>query len=532
MNSDTTTLEASIQEAPASSESQLSKSDLQAAQELARRLVERPNSKDQIVLFLGAGCSRSSGIPLASELASTWLERCQSNEHYTLWRNNPSQYYGLIFDSAFKEYNERRNEISKIMRYARPAYGYYVLAKLLERDANGANSFRTILTTNFDDLLEQALTIHTHLRPQVIAFAENKGETSSVVSKIKDWLSIVKLHGDYRSATLNGHKEIEQHTKYFDGAVGSAIKNSTMVFIGYGGNDPGIASMFKRLNKNGHAPSNVYWVGNGIDSAVCKTFKNSQIHHININDFDGFMNMVLQCGKLPHLSLHRLSEFSEDYISYLIETESAYGASNPTGDWSHFVLNALSSDPQVGKNLMEKGYKQYPSCAAMLSAYAHYHKDKLDDYPTAMDFYQKALEIDKNHWRTHVHLATYWRDTTDRDLPEANKHCELASAIFDGDNNTKVIHFGILVALSETHKAQQLAEHLRSVPMTSENSLEFHFYNAFLDGTGASLQRVRDAVNKGGRTPDCEYKFILESDIGKKHQDHTELMELSGRMSK
>lgn len=514
--------------------------NLKAAKKLARMLTHRPDTDDRIVLFLGAGCSRSSGIPLAGELAATWVEKCSDEEDYTKWRANPGQYYGAIFDRAFDEYHERHKAVSEIIRHARPAFGYYVLAKLIERDIlKNRKTFQTILTTNFDDLLEQALTIHTSIRPQIISLPPRfeEGKASGQISldlktRINGWLSVVKLHGDYRSATLNGQQETEKLTHLFRAAIAQAVHNHTLVFIGYGGNDAGIADLFTQLREEDKiTPSKVYWLGDGSDNDVMKAFDTDKVQKIRLNDFDKFMHMMLAHGELPHLSLHRLSEFSEDYVSYLT-TVAGEPLSPALDDWSQYVIGALSmTNIDDGLKKMREGINLYPSCAPMLSSYAHYCKDKFADYDKAEEFYRRALKVDPNHWRTHVHMATYWRDKKNPDLAKAAELCRKAIEIYDKDINAHVIYFGILIALSNHDDAKKLAKDLSGIPKTKEIMLEFQYYSLFIDYSEEVFKSVSEQVNKGDRTPNCEYEFILNSQTGRKHTRRLALQSLAKEMT-
>lgn len=469
---------------------------------------------DRVILFLGAGCSYSSGVPLAEDLASVWRLNINHQAWREGWDSAPGKHYGEIFDAAFHGYNERRGAVREAMQYARPGFGYYVLAKLIENSFSQPDHgpFKTILTTNFDDLLEQALTIHTNIRPQVIGLLPDARKlVQHVGAAAASWLSILKLHGDYRSSMLNSTTETMKATKAFGANIGSIIANNALIFIGYGGNDNGIASMFAEAIKRGHEPFSVYWVGNSTDNIVADSLGGvRRKFHVNVDDFDLLMKELQDELELDHVSLHRLSEFSEDYVSYLADPVRAKTMKVRSDDWSHYLITALSADDdKEGLTIFTQGIRLYKSCAPLLSAYAHFCKDKFQDYKKAEKYYELALSADGRHWRTHTHYATMLRDRKQRrDLVGAAKRCMAALDIHSGDINTKIIMLGIEVALGNLQRASDLANDIRFRPMQSHHRLEFNYYMSFLDGGEANWLEVRRLLDNGIRTPDCEYDFL------------------------
>lgn len=144
-------------------------------------------------LILGAGASISSGI-------KGWAEQCKEYCMKNKLTVNDDDYI-----SALKEYFEQQHN-DKCVRYNTlyenflgkvPSYGYKHLATLIK---NGY--FKTIITTNYDDLLEQALL-------KIIPISKIKifvrGEVPDdyianyIQNDISHTINIIKLHGDIRS---------------------------------------------------------------------------------------------------------------------------------------------------------------------------------------------------------------------------------------------------------------------------------------------------------------------------------------------
>ncbi|MCB4761939.1 MAG: hypothetical protein LGB06_06750, partial [Sulfurovum sp.] len=131
------------------------------------------------VFFLGAGCSKSSGIPLAGELAVEWFlklkketykfdkfikkhlddkirklaeerlekEDLSDKEKYHQLRDKVVTLYFQLFEALFPDMIDRQKEIQRLTEGKYPGLGYYNLADLMKRKA-----FNVVMTTNFDDL--------------------------------------------------------------------------------------------------------------------------------------------------------------------------------------------------------------------------------------------------------------------------------------------------------------------------------------------------------------------------------------------
>jgi hypothetical protein len=127
-------------------------------------------SQQPFTWFLGAGCSRSSGILDAGGLVEKWLRELfdlqgNSGTGFETWITSnfpsfevksPALSYALTFARRHPSPVERQREIEMICSRGEPAYGYATLAQLLSHQDFG-RFCNTVLTTNFDDLIADAL---------------------------------------------------------------------------------------------------------------------------------------------------------------------------------------------------------------------------------------------------------------------------------------------------------------------------------------------------------------------------------------
>lgn len=152
------------------------------AQEFVRRLKNLLDGTDnRFIFFLGSGCSVSSGIPAAGPLARDWLLRLKKyqtgdEEGFEVWikdlfpdynEGDAALFYGRTIEKLFLTSDDRQKEIERLTENKDPGFGYVILAQLLSQERYGKNC-NTILTTNFDDLVADALYLYNNKKPLVI----------------------------------------------------------------------------------------------------------------------------------------------------------------------------------------------------------------------------------------------------------------------------------------------------------------------------------------------------------------------------
>jgi hypothetical protein len=270
--------------------------------EFTRRLRSlADNHENKIVFFIGAGCSISSGIPSAANLTKEWIkvlkmfevgdsisfdEWISSGERYKNYSDeNSSAFYANVINDLFPDEDQRQKEIERIVTQKDPRFGYATLASLLSDTKFGIN-FNKILTTNFDDLIADALYLYTNKKPLVIT--HESLIDFATLSSIKP--TIIKLHGD---AQLNP-KNIESETAKIDERVKekviSIVRESYVIFTGYGGNDTGIKEIFKNVT---NLKSKVYWVNHKIPKTdFGKWLENTEAIWVDHLDFDLLMMSI------------------------------------------------------------------------------------------------------------------------------------------------------------------------------------------------------------------------------------------------
>lgn len=231
--------------------------------ELVRRM---PNGDPRYALFLGAGASLSSGIPTSERLITQWQRRLFLDEtgqtawrphyekkfndwvrsEYQRWKSEWQAAYGrqpsdysLLFSYACPDTDARQGFIERICSGCEPGPGYIYLASLAL-----AGYFQTFLTTNFDDLIHDALFRYAGLKPMVCAF-------DSQVSSIRlqsPRTKIVKLHGDFLFSNLrNVGQEVGRLDRNMGEKFERTCENYGLIVIGYGGCDQSVMAPVRAM---------------------------------------------------------------------------------------------------------------------------------------------------------------------------------------------------------------------------------------------------------------------------------------------
>ena len=211
-------------------------------------LEEGCKNERRYCFILGAGASKTSGIPTGEELAKQWhgeiLEQCSKEEIKELKKRlgvrstKPSSraYFDLYAMRFFPDYQNGYAFLERTLERAQPSLGYYPLAALL---ANTRNNL--VITTNFDSLVEDALFIYTDKRPIVISHELLAQYINFNTSRP----IIAKLHRGLFFDPLNRAEQVNGLSKQWKDILREAFKRYTPVVIGYAGGDHSLMDFLK-----------------------------------------------------------------------------------------------------------------------------------------------------------------------------------------------------------------------------------------------------------------------------------------------
>jgi NAD-dependent SIR2 family protein deacetylase len=429
------------------------------------------------VFFLGAGCSKSSGIPLASELALEWFFKLRSQESkfsYFVDEHikdesyseeakkiskeediSPGLYeeivklYFSLFEKLFPDMIDRQKEIQRLTEGKYPGLGYYQLAELMRYKA-----FNVVITTNFDDLIHDALLYSNQKRrARVISHYHlaqfiDRGDTPH----------IIKLHGDAHLQPFNDHKNTQEIDEVLAESVKTLLTNAKLIVIGYGGGDRSIAKLLESVPRQGK----VYWCNkNTPEETELKEWweKLEYKEHVEEFDFDKIMNMIGEKFELDTPDFEgfartlkskydaSLKKESEEAIekSEFEELMRLLTQSRRAGNYREGLELALKAKDSIESQTEEKNTKRAKLYDQIGNFYNHLGKDD-----KAIEYHEKALEIEleilgENHPDTatsYNNLGSAWHSRGDYDkaIEYYEKALEILKSIFpDGHPNIDVV---------------------------------------------------------------------------------------------
>ena len=274
------------------------------------QVIRRMRAADdrEFALFLGAGASRSSGIVLASEMIAEWRriafeESAPAGADFEAWCagqpwfGSPTE-YSELFELLFPDERARQGYIEEKIKKRHPSWGYLYLAHLMH-----AKRINLVFTTNFDDLLNQALTQFYGYNAVVCAADSEVGSINVSTARAK----VIKLHGDYLFKRLkNTGDELAQLDANMGRKFGEFARQCGLVVLGYAGGDLSIMSQLEVLLEDQDSfPAGLYWGVHDPDAPRPAPLHRLLAAHpkrlrlFRCEDFDGFMARLHERMELP-----------------------------------------------------------------------------------------------------------------------------------------------------------------------------------------------------------------------------------------
>lgn len=344
----------------------------------------------KFVLFLGAGASASSGVPTGGQLVRQWRQdfdasATEGNKSADQsWFNKPKE-YGVLFEHHHKTEALRREFIEECVIDAHPSWGYLYLADLLDR-----GYFNIVLTTNFDDLINEACHAFTaSLRPIVCAHDSSAQHFRLTGKRPK----VIKLHGDYLFDNIaNSNQETVRLKENIRSKIEWLANEFGFVVIGYGGGDESVMSVILEcLQKDKTFPNGLFWCVSDISSMPdrLKPYEDdSRLQFVECADFDGLMERAHDAlvGEPPPIIADFQKEMT-DRISHLMSglslpSTATQSLDRPIQRHLQLLANSMSKD----------GANATPSLAIRMplafAGYCHFLKK---EYKPAAKLFHRQL---------------------------------------------------------------------------------------------------------------------------------------------
>lgn len=387
--------------------------------------------EDRALAFvLGSGASFTSGIPTGKAMAETWLKElylreCHDGVEVEEWINaggldieglsydKAAEFYPQIFERRFRGDPESGfASLETAMDDKEPSLGYSLLAEIMQHTRH-----KVVVTTNFDNLVADALAIHAHKPPLIVGHESLTG----YVRPLSGRPLVAKIHRDLFYHPKNDEEGVSTLDKGWQEALTRLFKHYMPLVIGYGGNDGSLMGFLNNL-KPGDINGRIFWCyreGSPPSQAVCDLLIKHKGILVAIPGFDEFMlqlaDKVIDDFDMPRIATRiekRGKERADNYREQAEQlrknldaaaapseeqqaTRTALSHSlKDSKDWWTWEMRARAeSDVEKRDQIYQEGLKAVPDSAALTGNYALFLDDIRKDYDQAEVFYQRALEL-------------------------------------------------------------------------------------------------------------------------------------------
>jgi protein O-mannosyl-transferase len=470
--------------------------------------------------ILGAGASRSSGIPTGAEMSQIWLRELHEAENFEglsleEWATaerlgihgfampEAANFYPQLYQRRYGDHEQAGYAfLESQMEGKEPSYGYSVLAYLLSETPH-----RIVITTNFDNLVADGLSIHSSRFPLVIGH-DTLAQYATVDLRRP---LVAKIHGALGFSPKNQPDDISQLPEGWQTALARILDRYTPIVIGYGGNDGSLMGFLQALPE--HIPDRVFWcvrwkgtnaseLLNHVPPTVREYVKSRHGRFVPIRGFDELMAKLLtklgEKGSVPDLYQRLQDRHRERERNYDDQQRKLFeSAVSPE---KRSMSTAVESKPQ----------NEDPALAEAVSEIAETRKDKpwwvwsqeahqTTNAEAKERIYLQALEALPDSSDLHAEYALLLQQRADR--KKAQQHYERSLEINPNDPITLVSYANF----SKSEKSSETAERLyqRALEVSSKDHLSF-----VLVHYGLFLQEVRKDMDKAEEL----YKRAVELD--------------------
>lgn len=367
-----------------------------------------------LAFILGAGASASSGIPTGGKLAYGWLQEWHQREclepdtDLQSWAReqlkNPAfithqdakpayqdaaSHYATIFERRFAgDYTSGYAALEDSMEQATPSVGYSILAKILDETHH-----RVVVSTNFDNLVADALAIHASRSPLIVGHEALAGFARPQLRRPL----VAKIHRDLHLAPKNDREGVNTLDQGWGNSLSQLLQYSTPLVLGYAGNDGSLMGFLNDLPA-GHIPGRLFWCYRDEPPAqnVLATIAKHSGVIVKISGFDEFMQELVK-QVLPEFKLGQLVRDIDQLAKERKEKYREAIKKNPDSWWVVELAAQAETDMDKREAIYREGLKKFPQSAELAGNFANFLADQRHDYDEAERYYRKALELDPSH---------------------------------------------------------------------------------------------------------------------------------------
>ena len=292
---------------------------------------------DEISIVMGAGASRTAGVPTAPSL----VEQINKEFDHCLIGLSADERkdYGRVMGALSP--GDRKSLIEPLLAQSRINWGHIALACIIK-----STNVRRVLTFNFDLVLERSASL---LGMHLPVYDFGVSPTRDIAGLAAP--AIFHLHGQsYGLRQMNSVDETTKHKDALRPLLADSLRNHLTLVIGYSGEaDPALGVMSEEFNSH----KNLIWLGYSDEPKghLSDLLAKDYTSYIGGCDFDRTMIEIaegLRCWPpevIKNPPLHILKEL-EEVVEYPVQAETGVDILTSTRK----RLNQAGADWDAGKD--------------------------------------------------------------------------------------------------------------------------------------------------------------------------------------
>ena len=286
-----------------------------------------------------------------------------------------------------------------------PSPGYSILAAALAANPPRHN---VVITTNFDNLVADALAIYTDTFP----FACGHESLTTFVRAAMRRPLICKIHRDLLLGPQNDPRSLRRLHDAWGTALRALVQQYTPIFIGYGGNDDTLMDLFESLSPNDIKGQMLwcYFEQQEPSQRIVDLIAEHKGVLVPVPDFDLLMVLLgeqMKIGLFDNEIELRAKERAQRYRERILDLDTVSHPSvakslaatfERAGGWWAWEQKARNANsPEQRDTIYKQGLEQFHESIGLLNNYAVFLRTERKDIDGAEALYKRAIEADPKH---------------------------------------------------------------------------------------------------------------------------------------
>jgi len=303
----------------------------------SKKIIQRSIYNNKLVLFIGAGVSANSGLPLWKDLIEKIKKKIKVSDNFNDYLKIAQYYYNSRGEKEYYDFLKEELEVE-----ASPNNIHEALL-----DMNPCH----IITTNYDDLIEKE--------------ARKKGMFYDVVAKDTDLpytpnnKMIIKMHGDFKNRNIvfkeDDYLSYSNNFKLIENYIKSLFSTNVVLFVGYSLGDTNVQLIFQWIKDilGKDLPKPYFLKIDNIDSEV------------DINEFEYYKNKginILYYSQIAknlnnNLKFETIGDKTYNAVKYLSSREKNQFGIEELNQYIEIFKDINILDNKLISNLLENKAK-------------------------------------------------------------------------------------------------------------------------------------------------------------------------------